>query len=327
MAAIETLAPDALARFNRWQRGLPLVPRPFDALGADHGLSGAQVREQLRGGLARGEISRVGAVFGIGAGGAAVLCALRVRPDRLEQVAQWVSAEPGVNHNYGREHAWNLWFVVTASDPAQLQASVERIEQRCGLRALRLPMRQAYRIDLGFDLFGGRAAVRVADADVMPVSPALRPLAARLEDGVPLVERPWGPLGAPLGLGEGAVMTTLRRWVAQGTVRRLGVVLRHHELGIAANAMTVFALADSEVDDAGARLAAQAGVTLCYRRERAPDWPYTLYCMVHGRERAEVRRRIDAATQAAGLANVEREVLFSTCRFKQTGGRYFAAAS
>jgi DNA-binding Lrp family transcriptional regulator len=325
MGAIETFCPDALALFNRWQRGLPLVPRPFDALGADFGLSGAQVREQLRGGLERGEISRVGAVFGIGAGGVGMLCALRVPRDRLEQVAACVSAEPGVNHNYAREHEWNLWFVVTAGDLAQLSACVDRIERCCGLRALRLPMRQAYRIDLGFDLFGATAVVRVAEADVMPVAPALRPLAARLEDGVPLVERPWAALGAPLALGEGAVMTTLRRWVAQGTVRRLGVVLRHHELGISANAMTVFELPDDEVDDAGARLAVQPGVTLCYRREPASGWPYTLYCMVHGRERAEVRQRIDAVTHAAGLSHAPREVLFSTRRFKQVGARYFAS--
>jgi DNA-binding Lrp family transcriptional regulator len=231
-----------------------------------------------------------------------------------------------VNHNYAREHAWNLWFVVTASDAAALASSVERIEQRSGLVALRLPMRRAYRIDLGFDLFAD-SATRAATRAVAPVEPALRPLAARLEaHGVPLVERPYAALGAPLGLGESEVIATLARWCAEGTLRRLGVVLRHHEFGITANAMAVFAPPEEAVDAAGERLAAQPGVTLCYRRASAPQWPYTLYCMVHGRERAAVQRSIEAATHAAGLDGVPRQVLFSTRRYKQTGSCYFADA-
>ena len=316
-----------LERLNAWQRGLPLVARPFDALGADAGLSGAQVRDALRRGLARGTISRVGAVFGAGAGGAAVLCAMQVAPQRLDAVAEQVNAEPGVNHNYAREHRLNLWFVATAFDAAQLQASVERIEHASGHAALRLPMRRAYRIDLGFDLFGAPSPLRPPASDAAPVPPGLRALAARLEQGLALVERPYAALGAPLGLPEAEVIETLRGWCERGTLRRLGVVLRHHEFGFSANAMTVFELAATEVDAAGARLAAQPGITLCYRRDAAPGWPYTLYCMVHGRERSAVTRAIDVATRAAGLAHCPREVLFSTRRYKQTGGRYFAGAA
>ena len=91
--------------------------------------------------------------------------------------------------------------------------------------------------------------------------------------------------------------------------------------------MTVFDLPEDEVDAFGARLALQPGVTLCYRRARAPGWPYTLYCMVHGRERGAVLQLIDAATQAAGLAGRPRETLFSSRRFKQTGARYFGPAA
>jgi DNA-binding Lrp family transcriptional regulator len=185
-------------------------------------------------------------------------------------------------------------------------------------------MRRAYRIDLGFDLFEASRS-SAATRPAVPVEPALRPLAARLEAlGVPLLERPYAALGAPLGLDEASVLAILARWCEQGTLRRLGVVLRHHEFGITANAMAVFAPPEEAVDAAGERLAAQPGVTLCYRRAGAARWPYTLYCMVHGRERAAVQRALDAATHAAGLDGVPREVLFSTRRYKQTGSRYFA---
>jgi siroheme decarboxylase len=315
-----------LARFNAWQRGLPLVPRPFDALGAPNGLSGEQVREMLRRGIASGQVSRVGGAFGAGAGGAGMLCALSVPPHELERTAALVSAEHGVNHNYAREHERNLWFVVTAPDIAHLLEVVDRIERATGRSALRLPMRRAYRIDLGFDLFDGPNAAKASrdPGSAARVAPALRPLAARLEGGLQLVERPFAELGEPLDLAESEVIATLRGWCEQGTLRRLGVVLRHHELGIAANAMTVFDVPADEADAMGTRLATQAGVTLCYRRAAAPGWPYTLYCMVHGRERMAVQTLIDRATLAAGLAGRPRQVLFSTRRFKQTGSRYFA---
>jgi DNA-binding Lrp family transcriptional regulator len=79
------------------------------------------------------------------------------------------------------------------------------------------------------------------------------------------------------------------------------VVVRHHELGYRANAMVVFDVPDAEVDRIGGQLAAEAGVTLCYRRSRSlPHWPYNLYCMVHGRSRAEAQPVIEGLGELAG---------------------------
>lgn len=308
---------------NAWQHSFPMVERPFDALGQPFGMAGTRVCETLHRALAQGQVSRVGAVFGVGAGGCGMLCAMQVPEHRLEAVAASVNAEPGVNHNYAREHRLNLWFVATAPDAQALQSIVARIEQSTALSVLRLPMRRAYRIDLGFDLFGAYTPHQAAANDAPPVPPHLHALAARLEHGLQLVERPYAELGSPLGLGEQDVIGYLRQWCAQGTLRRLGVILRHHEFGIVANAMAVFDLPSQAVDAAGARLASQPGVNLCYQRSAAPGWPYTLYCMVHGRERSAVRAQVDAAAREAGLSDVPRELLFSARRYKQTGGRYF----
>jgi hypothetical protein len=103
----------------------------------------------------------------------------------------------------------------------------------------------------------------------------------------------------------------------------LGLVVRHHELGFAANAMTAFDIPAAAVDALGQRLAAQPGITLCYQRERAAGWPYNLYCMVHGRSREETLQGLHTAIAAAGLDDYPRQTLFSRRRFKQTGARYF----
>jgi siroheme decarboxylase len=311
---------------NDWQRGFPLVDEPFAAIGARCGAEARQVLDGYRGLMRDAAMSRIGGVWNAGAGGAALLCALAVPEDRLDAVAQNVSAFPGVNHNYEREHHHNLWFVITGRDAGAVTRAVDEIEAATGCTALRLRMQRAYRIDLGFDLRGRLApSMRSCLPVGPPVAATDAPLAALLEGGLPLVERPYDVWARALGRPAHHVMARLDCWLREGTLRRFGVIVRHHEAGFEHNAMTVFDVPDERVDACGAALAAEPGVTLAYRRERAPGWRYNLYCMVHGRDRAAVRGAIDAAIRACGLADNAHEVLFSRRRFKQGGASYFRA--
>lgn len=161
----------------------------------------------------------------------------------------------------------------------------------------------------------------------MDLSDTDRRLLAVLSRGLPLAARPYGVVGARLGLAESEVLDRLRRFADAGTFNRFGVIVRHRALGYRANAMVVWDVPDDRVREAGRALAGLPYVSLCYRRpRRPPSWPYNLFCMIHGRERATVRAQIDAATRAAGLEEAPRAVLFSRRRFKQTGARYEAAA-
>jgi DNA-binding Lrp family transcriptional regulator len=320
---------------NDWQQRFPLCSEPFAELGAQSGISSERVLAELRQMRQAGSLGRIGGVWGSGAGGAALLCAFAVPPQRLASVAAQVSAHPGVNHNYEREHAYNLWFVITGADQDQVAAGVSLLEQACGLHALRLPMQRAYRINLGFDLQRPHSADCAARSSGHEEPRALkravqapdRALAALVEDGLPLIARPYAAWAQALGCSEAHIFAKLTQWLEQGTLRRFGVVVRHHELGFAANAMCVFDVADAEVDAHASLLARQPGVTLCYRRARAPGWPFNLYCMLHGRERSEVLAWLDAARSAADLERVSQTVLFSRQRFKQCGARYFRDAA
>ena len=69
-----------------------------------------------------------------------------------EQVAERINRFPEVNHNYLREHRYNLWFVLTGPDRTHLDRVLAEIEADTGLVPLDLPMQSAYRIDLGFPL-------------------------------------------------------------------------------------------------------------------------------------------------------------------------------
>lgn len=319
-----------LPLLNDWQQRFPLVREPFAAIARDAGLALPEVLRAYRERLGDGTISRIGGVFAAGAGGAGLLAAMAVPQQRLHEVAARVSAHPGVNHNYEREGLYNLWFVMTGAEPRSVDAAIDALEQATGLPALRLRMQRAYRIDLGFDLRGSvappPAAAPVAGSAAAAVAAADRPLAALAEAGLPVIERPYDAWAQALGRSSDAVLQRLAEWLQAGTLKRFGVVVRHHELGFAANAMTVFDVPDAEVDRCGQALARARGVTLCYRRTRAPQWRYNLYCMVHGRDRASVLAALDEARAGCALGDYPSAVLFSRQRFKQVGARRFRDA-
>ncbi|MGD9508235.1 MAG: AsnC family protein [Geminicoccaceae bacterium] len=152
-----------------------------------------------------------------------------------------------------------------------------------------------------------------------------RALLAAVAEGLPLVPRPYAAIGEALGRSEMEVLDGLRSLVASGVISRLGVVVRHHELGWRANAMTVWDVPDARVQPAGAALRELPFVTLCYRRPRRPPvWNYNLFAMIHGRDRTTVLAQVEEATRAAELDQAPRDVLFSLRRFKQRGARYGA---
>jgi DNA-binding Lrp family transcriptional regulator len=141
------------------------------------------------------------------------------------------------------------------------------------------------------------------------------------------VERPFAAIGAELGLEEGAVIARIQALMARGAIKRLGVMVRHQELGYGANAMVVWDLPDAGVDALGRRIGQRPYVTLCYRRPRClPAWPYNLFTMIHGRDRAAVLAQVEAIKGDFDLGSVPSEVLFSGQRFKQRGAYYQPAA-
>jgi DNA-binding Lrp family transcriptional regulator len=312
---------------NGFQRGFPLVPRPFQRIGEQLRATEDEVIAALRELQARGAVSRVGAVFAPGRIGAGTLAAVAAPPERLEEVAALVSAYPGVNHNYQREHRFNLWFVASGPSPARLAELLTRIETESGLPVIRLRLLEEFHVDLGFDLNGGEKTLspgRAAHAQMACELPALgRALLTALQDGLEIVPRPFAALGARAGLTEAMAIELIEQWIETGLIKRFGVVVRHRELGYQANAMCVWDVPDQVVQSVGKTLAREPLVTLCYRRTRAlPEWPYNLFCMVHGRRRVDVEREIEEIRKRVNLNAYPSAVLFSLRCFKQRGARY-----
>jgi len=152
-------------------------------------------------------------------------------------------------------------------------------------------------------------------------------LVCAIQDGLPLVPRPYAEVGAMLGMDESEVTSRLARLIESGDIRRLGVVVRHRQLGYRANAMVVWDVPDDRIDEIGPLIGRQPFVNLCYQRpRRLPRWPYNLFCMLHGRTREGVLNNLAQMIEQCGLQDIPHQILFSRTQFKQRGARYGEAS-
>jgi len=312
---------------NEFQHDFPLVKRPFLEIGRQLGIEEDEVIERLEYLSTQGAISRVGPVFSPGCIGASTLAALAVPIERLDEMACWINAQPEVNHNYEREHTYNLWFVVAAPSQTWLDAVLEKISHYSGLPMLILPLVEPFHIDLGFDLHGGCGALRKPSASVSQIQldNVQSAIVAELQSGIKLERQPFATLSVTVNQEEDAIIRQVSSWRDDGVIKRFGVVVRHHELGYRENAMVVWDVPDEQVSAFGKTAAQQENVTLCYRRPRQlPDWPFNLFCMVHGTDRQVVMAQIETLAKNTALDAFQTQVLFSCRRFKQSGARYVA---
>lgn len=134
---------------NCLQDGLPVCPRPFDAIAANLGLSVDELLSRLQRLLDDKVLTRFGPMFNAESmGGALSLCAMQVPTDRYDDIAGQVNAFPEVAHNYERDHPLNMWFVIATERPQQAGAVISQIEQATGCRVYDMPRQQEFYIGL-----------------------------------------------------------------------------------------------------------------------------------------------------------------------------------
>lgn len=93
------------------QAGLPLVPRPYEAVGAMLGIDGEQVRQRMQTMLDAGLIRRIGAVpnhyrLGFTANGMSVW---DVADDLVDELGERIGQLSGVSHCYRRPRRLPIW--------------------------------------------------------------------------------------------------------------------------------------------------------------------------------------------------------------------------
>ena len=147
-----TLNPLQKQLLNNYQHDFPLSPTPYRDIAQSLGVSEEDVLSALTELTENQYISRIGPIISPNQIGISTLVAMAVPEEQLHAVAEIVNYYPEVNHNYEREHRFNLWFVVIASNSNHLQTVISGIEKQTGLNTMQLPLLTDYFINLGFEL-------------------------------------------------------------------------------------------------------------------------------------------------------------------------------
>lgn len=323
------------------QQGLPIASRPFARIGEALGLSEAAVLVRVRALFESGIARRFGAVFeSQSLGYLSTLCAADVPDGDLEAATARIAPYPGITHCYEREGHPNLWFTITAPEE-ELGRELERVSAALGpYEVLNLPALQKFKIEAVFGSEEHRRPARppalqngggppasaanggFPETNKIPVFPEReRKVVRRLQASIAVCEDPFGLLAGELGMAPSELLELLKRWEAAGVIRRIGLILRHRQLGFSANSMCVWKVPADRIREAGRSLAVSQHVTHCYERPAFAAFPYNLYAMIHAKSREEAVRIFEQLAVDAGLS--DGRMLWSVREFKKSSPVFF----
>ncbi|MCB1856721.1 MAG: AsnC family transcriptional regulator [Gammaproteobacteria bacterium] len=141
------------AIINRLQDGFPISDRPFQAVAGELGIDEGTLIERLQRMLDTGLLSRFGPMFHAERlGGALSLCAMRIPETEFDRVATQVNAFPEVAHNYARDHAFNMWFVLATETSERMASVLGEIADVTGFPVYDMPKEEEFFVGLRFDV-------------------------------------------------------------------------------------------------------------------------------------------------------------------------------
>ncbi|MFV0423650.1 siroheme decarboxylase subunit beta [Oleidesulfovibrio sp.] len=143
-----------------------------------------------------------------------------------------------------------------------------------------------------------------------------------VQKNLPDSATPYADIAAQVGTDEQTVLDLLRRMKEEGSIRRFGASLKHQKAGYSHNAMVAWIVDEKTVDELGKQAAKHQLIShVYYRPSTAPDWPYTLFTMIHGRYEGEYLEVVEALRKETALD--EYAVLNSVKELKKTSMTYF----
>ncbi len=164
--------------------------------------------------------------------------------------------------------------------------------------------------------------MNVLAATASPIDAIDRALIQATQNGLPLTPHPYQTLAAELAIDSTEVIRRLQAMLDRGIIRRIGAVPNHYALGYKGNGMSVWNVPAEKIAELGPRIGALDYVSHCYQRPRhLPDWPYNLFAMIHGHDRAEVVDKVAQIARLLGDDDLGHEILFSSRILKKTGLR------
>ncbi len=315
---------------NEIQWTFPLTPKPYSEMAKKFGLSEQDMMQRLRVLKDAGIIRQISAIFDTRKlGYKSVLVAMAIEPEKLDHIANQVNRHPGVSHNYERNHEYNLWFTLAVPPGSDLKTEIDKFSKLPGIKKTRLlPTIKLFKIGVKLEM------VDEKKSDVKPSEEKKKITETKfianeeeknyireLQKDLEIIERPFLKSAQKLGITEEILLEKVKQYEEIGVMRRFAAILRHREVGFTANGMIVWKVPDERIEEVGEKLGAFPQISHCYQRPVYPDWPYSVFSMVHCKSITDAE---EMAKQIQKQVDVnDYKILFSSREFKKTRVEYF----
>ena len=317
---------------NLMQGSFPIAPRPYQHVASLAAIPAQEAMDRVQRLLDKRIIRQVTPIFDTRAlGYSSMLVAAKVDPEHPHRAAKVINEHPGVSHNYLRNHEFNLWFTLATEPDSKLglDGTLDALAREAGAASVRqLPTLKLFKIRMDLEMEGDTQALSSAAEVKEPVALEPQPyddfdiaVIRALQGDMPVIEEPYAPAAARLGLAQERLLDHLAGMQERGLLRRVAAILYHRRAGFSANGMGVWKVPDEQIFEIGCRMAAVRGVSHCYQRPTYADWPYSVFTMAHGRSKDECDAVLDAIAQMTGIQ--ERATLYSSTEFKKIRLLYF----
>ena len=316
---------------SRIQKKFPLVPRPFEHIAQELGMSEAEVLEILREEKKANIIRQTSAIFDTKRlGYKSSLVAFKIPQKQIDAAVAIINAHPGVSHNYERNHDFNIWFTMAVAPDSTLglEKTIEILAKLTQAQDyIMLPTLKLFKINVKLNTTGKdekKEKVKKVIHKEIELTPLHHEIIKQIQHDIEFVSEPFKALVEELGITYEDFFEILSQLQDSGMMRRFASILNHRKAGFNANAMVVWDVDESMGEKIGEKAAAFSAVSHCYLRPKYENWPYNLFTMVHGKTTEETNGIIEEMAQE--IKAKSHMPLYSSREFKKVRIEYFTPA-
>ena len=320
---------------NILQSNFPLDIKPFNLIGKKLNISESEVIERIQNLKDIKYIRQISAIFDTRSMKyKSSLIAMSFDEDKVDDAASIINSHPGITHNYKRNHYYNLWFTlhVPPNSILGLEKTVEILADKTNAKSTRiLPTLKLFKIGVKLDMTGKDDISKTEDkefygeenisTDFDFTEEDIR-IIKEVQEDFPLVSEPFSMIANKTEISTDVLIERLIRFRSNGIMRRVAAILHHRKAGFRANAMGVWDVPIDKIEDIAPKMAAFKSVSHCYRRPTYPDWPYSLFTMIHGRSPKDCNNLIKKLSEISGIEKYD--ALYSSKEYKKTRLKFFS---
>lgn len=308
------------------QKKFPIHPRPFYELAKELDETEETIIEQILEWKSKRYLREISAVMeGETLGYDSALVCGKVPKERLKDVAGILHKHPTITHLYEREHDFNLWFTIATPPEMILEDHLQILSLQSGVSEF-YPLRRTHTFKIGvvidLEKMSNQTEKQILSEskNKINLSPKERLIVRVIQSDLPVEKYPFRVIASQFDLNESDILDFLNKY-NQSIVRKYIGTFNHRKLGVFYNAMTVWNIPMNDLEKKGNLLAEFPEVSHCYARNAAPNFPYTLYSMLHSHSEESIQIVIKNCSKTLDCNDYR--ILFSPTEFKKMRLRYF----